>query len=390
MGIIKNELKKIFNIKSLVVLLVISLIIYKMFIRFHIEVFPNGRPTGDVYNIAKEFIEENGINASEVGVQYFINLKEKYEEEANNYLLNNETAQELGISNYEELKEAADIKKGDDDSERDIKASKLESNIMFEEQVGVFWRISGINSFIGSYERINKSDSILSEKQNQRINEIANKKSYRDVFPYFIFENYNAFIFNSTALIVISIIFLLAAIFTKDKHRNLEQLQYTSKRGRKLYKDKIITSLIASAIIVTVELSILFFLYLTRENTVEMFYNANINSWLNYALNWFNLTFKEYIFLTIALVYVFSLSLSLVIAFVSRKCSRYITLIGFSLLLTIGFFKLVTTETLVWRGIGWIYRPKFLDIGFLIAMAIIGLLLVFIQNKKEKRTSILN
>lgn len=205
-----------------------------------------------------------------------------------------------------------------------------------------------------------------------------------------VLENYNGFIFNSTALRVISIIFLLAPIFTKDKHRNLEQIQYTTKRGRKLYKDKIIASLIVSGIIVTVELGALFSLYLTRENTVEMFYNSSINSWLTVGFNWFDLTFKEYIFVTIALIYIFSLCLSLLISFVSRKCSRYITLIGISLLLVIVFFKLVTTEFLFGGGVGWIYKPKFLIIGFSNIMAVIGLILVLAQNRNEKKRSVLN
>ena len=161
-------------------------------------------------------------------------------------------------------------------------------------------------------------------------------------------------------------------------------------RGRKLYKDKIITSLISSLIIVTMELGVLFFLYLTRENIVEMFYNSSINSWLGRGFYWFDLTFKEYIFITISLIYIFALCLSLFIAFISRKCSRYITLIGFSLLLTIGFFKLVTMEGLVFGGLGWIYKPKFLVLGFLIIMAVLGSLLIIIQSKNEKKRSVLS
>ncbi|WP_291627758.1 hypothetical protein [Clostridium sp.] len=390
MRIIRNELKKIFNIKSLLVLLVITFIIYYMFIRFNIEVFPNGRPTGDIYDIAKEFIEEEGINTSEVGIDYFLNLKEKYKEEANNYLLNNPVAKEIGITTYEEFQESGDIKGESYDNENNIKANELHDNIMFEEQVDVFWKLQAVNSMIIKYDNFNRIDTHISEQQNERINEIINSKSYRDVLPSEVLENYNGFIFNSTALVLISIIFLLAPIFTKDKHRNLEQIQYTTKRGRKLYKDKIITSLISSLIIVTMELGVLFFLYLTRENIVEMFYNSSINSWLGRGFYWFDLTFKEYIFITISLIYIFALCLSLFIAFISRKCSRYITLIGFSLLLTIGFFKLVTMEGLVFGGLGWIYKPKFLVLGFLIIMAILGSLLIIIQSKNEKKRSVLS
>lgn len=389
MRILKNELKKIFNIKSLVVLLVISLVIYKMFIRFHIEVFPNGSASNE-YDIAKEFIEEEGINASEVGIDYFINLKEKYRNEANNYLLNDPLAKELGISTYEEFQDRRSIKGENNDDEDSIKANELGDRVIFEEQVDSFWKLQAVNKIISKYTNYNRSDSPLTEEQNQRISEIINSESYRDVIPDEVLSNYNGFIFNSAALTVISIIFLLAPIFTKDKHKNLEQIQYTTKRGRKLYKDKIITSLIASVIIVTIELGVLFFLYLTRENTVEVFYNSSINSWLIRGLYWFDLTFGEYIFVTIALIYILSICLALIISFISRKCSRYITLIGISLLLTILFFKLITWERLVFGGFGWIYMPKFLIIGFLVTMTIIGIILVLIQNRNEKKRSILN
>ena len=385
MGIIKNELKKIFNIKSLLVLSVISFVIYKMFISFYIDHFPNGRPAVDIYDIAKRFIEEEGINTSEIGVQYFLNLEKEYEEEADNYILNNKVAQELGVSSRKELKEL--IYSGTENSK---KAAEFNDSIIFEEPVDAFWKLEGISYFIEQYDRIIGNDTSLSEEQNERIDKIINSESYRDVIPEFILENYNGFIFNSTALILISIIFLLAPIFTKDKHRNLEQIQYTTKRGRKLYKDKIIASLIASGIIVTVELSILFFLYLTRENTVEVFYNSSINSWLVFGFRWFDLTFKEYIFVVIALVYILSISVSLFIAFISRKCNRYISLTGISLLLTLVFFKLVTAETLIWGGVFNIYTPKFLVIGFLAIMAVIGIILILVQNRNEKKRSVLN
>lgn len=391
MRIIQNELKKIFNIKSILVILVISFVIYDMFISFHINIFPNGRR--DVYDIAKKLVEEKGINISGVELDYFFNLQKEYKDEANNYLKENKVAQEVGITTYEEFQEASRIDKTkNDEDENDRKMAELHNNIMFDEQVDCFWKLQAVDYFISMYNCGNRSDnfSSLSQKQKDRISVIESSGDYKDVLPKSAFENYNGFIFNSTILIVISIIFLLAPIYIKDEHRNLEQIQYTTKRGRKLYKDKIITALISSVIIVTAELGILFFLYLSRENTVEMFYNASISSWCSMGFYWFDLTFKQYIFVTIALVYIFSLALSLLIAFISRKCSRYITLIGICLLLTIALFKLVTLEFLLWFGIGWIHKPKFLIAGFLLIMSSLGILLVSIRNKNEKKRSILN
>lgn len=236
MGIIKNELKKVFNIKSLVVLVVISLVIYKMFISFHIEFFPNGRPTGDIYDVAKRFIEDEGINTSKAGVQYFIDLEKEYDKEVDNYLLNDEEAKEIGVSNLKELNEL--VYSNTENSERAI---KLKDKIVFEEPLDAFWKLEGVSYFIERYDWVGKNTKSDSEARDRRINEIVNSKTYRDMIPDLVLENYNGFIFKSTALMVISIIFLLAPIFTKDRHRNLESLQYTTKRGRKLYKDKIIT-----------------------------------------------------------------------------------------------------------------------------------------------------
>ncbi|MGL5151414.1 MAG: hypothetical protein ACRC7N_12675 [Clostridium sp.] len=220
------------------------------------------------------------------------------------------------------------------------------------------------------------------------IENIQNSKGYNDILPEEVFSNFSLFIFWSAVLVMISVMFLVAPIFTKDKHRKLEYLQYTSKRGRRLYKDKVQGALLAALIIVTVELGVLFSLFLTRDNTIEMFYNSSVNSWMNNTMLWHDFTLREYMIFAVVLVYILSFGVALVSSYISRKSSRYITLIGVSMVVTLGLFKVMTIETVMWNGIGSIYRGRFLVEGFVLVLLFVGGGLMAFRYKKEKRISI--
>ncbi|MDU1313702.1 hypothetical protein ACT1UF_12720 [Clostridium septicum] len=392
MNIIINELKKIFNIKSILVVGVICFLIYQMFIEFHIKIFPNGYPDTDTYEIAKRIVEEKGVLPKE-GLEYLRGIENEYKIKATEYLKENKLAQELGITNYDEYADKVNnIHKKHYESENDMdkKINQLYDDIMFVNKVDAYWNLQGIEGFIMRVrgKKITDNMESLSKSQINRLNEIINSESYNDVLPELVFSNYNEFIINSAILILISVVFFIAPIFTKDKHNKLEYIQYSTKRGRKLYKDKILTSLIATFIIATVELGGLFYLYLTRENTVEMFYNSSINSIFRYKMNWFDVNFKEYIILCVVLVYIFAFAISLITCYISRKSDRYITLTGICILLAILLTSILRSNYMVYSGLGDLYIPRFFIEGILLIILLVGVTLISLRYRKEKRINI--
>jgi len=191
------------------------------------------------------------------------NFKSIYNEkvkEADKYIKEHKEFSEIGIENYNEFRKAGAL-------------------IIQQYQKGAF----------SVYE-------FPTTKQIARIKETINNKSDTSVFSCVIFDNYNDLIFCVSMTILLSIIFMISPIFLKDNKRNITSLQYTTKRGRKLFKSKVVAGIISAFIISTIQLICMFILY--SHNNVGMFFNSNINSSTS-SLSWYDLTFIQYIVITI-------------------------------------------------------------------------------------------
>lgn len=240
MRIILNEVKKIFTLKKILILLIGSLVIYNLFIGFWIEHFPNGRPEGDSYRISSKMIEDYGNNMDDKEFEDFKKFYIEKIEEANRYLQSREDFREEGIITYDDY-ENMDIL-------RNKKHKKLHSSVVFEEEVDTFWELPVIESMIDNYENINSNMNIGETEQ-------------KDILPWFLFHNYYSFIEGAIILVIVSVILVILPVFLKDKQSKVTHLQYTSKTGRNVFKYKIIASLISTFLVITIELVILFLMY---------------------------------------------------------------------------------------------------------------------------------
>ena len=144
MTIILNELKKIFNIKFILLFILITLIMYFLFIEFDIKYFPNGRPSLDIYNIFVDMKDSYGEFMDE---EEFEDFKRKYEEtkkEADEYIQSRKDFRELGITNYDEFIDM------DDTTNKEFK--KLRDDVIFNKRIDVFWELPCREEYIRAYE----------------------------------------------------------------------------------------------------------------------------------------------------------------------------------------------------------------------------------------------
>ncbi len=380
MKVVLNEIKKIFSLKMVSVLMVISIIMYFLFISFYIEHFPNGRPELDYYNVGVEMINNYGEEIDEKEFEHFKDTYNKQVEEANRYLQSKKEFVDEGITTYEKFKNM------DQDIE---KLNNLHSYIFFEVKSDVFWQLQAREQLIENYkhkdEWMESTYETINEKQEKRIKEIASSGNYESIFPYLIFENYNALIKYVAMLVIISIIFMISPIFLKDKMNKVNLLQYTSKNGRNLFKKKVTSGLIASFVITTIQLLCFFIAY--SFNNVEMFFNSNINSAFGSYLFWYDLTFIQYIGITVIAVYILSFVIVLIVMFISSIVNNYITLIGVQVPIIFIISKLL--PHIIGR-ITDIYLPKYFIPITYFSLIIIGIVLITIRWKKEKTLDIVN
>ncbi|EGT2192701.1 hypothetical protein ACV3P9_01785 [Clostridium perfringens] len=378
MRIIINEIKKLFNLKILLILGLIVFIIWKIFISFWIEVFPNGSET-PTFNLSVQMLKDYGTTMDEKEFEDFKEKSALIEKEADEYLKGDKEAQELGIKSYRELIESLDKEKIDE----------LHSKIYFKDNVYLFWEMGARDSIILSYENhLNRKAELYSSEPNKykRLKELEKGDQLKSVLSYVTFSNYDSLITNFSILVVVTLAFIISPIFLGDEKNKVNLLQYSSKTGRKIGSKKVISAMITAFGISTLELIVLFLMYIP--NDTLQFWNCSINSRFNYMVSWFDLTFGQYIMLTILVIYIITFVVTSVSLFVSSKVKNYVALIGVQVPILGALIMFLDNIGL--NHMTTINSPKYIPIIAYVVFIIISILLIINLLKNEKNRDVLN
>lgn len=378
MDIILNELKKIFNIKSVILLVLINIVMYFLFIEFEITYFPNGRPALNIYNM---FVEMESSYGEFMDEEEFEDFKLKYEEaikEADEYIQSREDFKRAGINSYEDFANM-------DHENEDL--YELYRDVVFKKKIDVFWELPWREEYISYYK--NKEELMMAqaknEKQELRIKEILEKDLETSVFNDVIFYNYNELIKSVAKTILLSVMFLITPIYLRDNKDKVNYLQYTSKTGRSIFKKKIIAGLLASFILVTLQFICFFIMYST--NNTSMFFNCNINSIYNTITSWYDLTFIQYIALTVIGTYILAFVFTLIPMLVSSISKNYITAIAIQLPIALFAFTILLRYLIHYMTNIW-YSKYFTGILYMI-LIFISTISIIIRWKREKKADII-
>lgn len=368
--IILNEIKKIFELKSILIVSMITFVIYHLSISFYVDHFPNGRPQLDVYNVSVEMLEDYGDSMDDDEFEDFKNIYNKQVKQADKYLKEDKDAIKAKITNYEEFRN----KHGD-----------LNSKILFEKEVDLFWELEAREWFIETYEHKEQTKEGIyqrsNEKQRERVSEILKSDEINSVLPQMVMENYIDYIKNVAFLIMLSIMFMISPIYLRDKRNDLSYLQYSSKTGRNLFKKKIIAGLLSSFIIITVQLALFMLIY--SSNRIGIFLNSSTLSIFNWIdIRWFDTTFIQYIVLTILGVYLLGFIITMLVMFISSIVSNYISVIGIQIpLIIINGYIFIKYLILMLMSI---HLPKYSGVLSYLFLLVISMLLISIRWRREK------
>lgn len=382
MRIIINEIKKLFNLKILLILGLIVFIICKIFISFWVEFFPNGSET-PTFNLSVQMLKDYGTTMDEKEFEDFKEKSALIEKEADEYLKGDKEAQELGIKSYRELRESLDKRKTDE------KVEALHSKIYFKDNVYLFWEMQSRESLIASYENpLNRKAEVYSSKPNKykRLKELEKGDQLKSVLSYVTFLNYDSLITNFSILVVVTLAFIISPIFLRDEKNKVNFLQYSSKTGRKIGSKKVISAMITAFGISTLELIVLFLMYIP--NDTLQFWNCSINSKFNYMVSWFDLTFGQYIMLTILVIYIITFVVTSISLFVSSKVKSYVALIGVQVPILGALIMFLDNIGL--NHITTINYPKYIPLIAYVVFIIISILLIINLLKNEKNRDVLN
>lgn len=375
MRVLWNELKKILTWKMLVLLVLLNSVLYFLLIEFDIEYFPNG---SDIYsyNIGIEMIEKYGTTMDE---DEFIDFKKTYDDEvkmADDYLQSREEYVDVGLETYEKFREY-------DWVNRSSKANELRDDLFFNQSTDLFWKLQAREELLSFYEYKETITEEFNNRQKKRFEELVTQEKF-GVYPSSAIDNFQRFIANVGIAILFSVVLVISPTILKDRSRQLVPIQYTTKKGRDLFRTKIYAGVIATFVVITVLLTVYFSLY--SLNNTSMFFDVRVNTFIG-NVSWFDPTFFQFILLCIAGIYIIGLVFGLLSMAFSSLVPNMVSLIGIQIpfvvgFLIIGLYPLLPDMITIWN-------PKWLSLISYCAMIIIVIIFTAILWKREKKLDIL-
>ncbi|SFQ40147.1 hypothetical protein [Salibacterium halotolerans] len=371
MKLLGYEMKKLMNWKIIGLVVIISAVFYQLFMAFDFEYFPNGKNKLHTFMISREMITEYG---QEMNEQEFSDFQQTYRgevEKANQYLQSNEEFAEAGISTYEQFTKSS---------------NELRDKVMFDRDVDVFWELQAREGIMNQYELRTKMPHIPegNEKERKRIQEVKNSGGMKTILPNEVVSNYNSLISSLAVLIVLSVMIVVSRVHITEEKSHMRMLQYTTHKGRYLFKTKIAASCLSAFFITAVHLAVFFMLY--RTNHTGIFLDSRLHSFLHFKFYWIEFSFLGYILTTVGAVFILSFITAAVALFISRMVSRYITLVGGHIPMAVILIFLIS-QYLVYYLLTTDY-PMYLTITTYAGLIAVSTFLLVYRWTKEKRMDI--
>ncbi|MBM7578547.1 hypothetical protein [Jeotgalibacillus terrae] len=313
------ELKKIFSWKLILLLGIVNFLLFYLLLDSRLEYFPNGRPAKDLYAIEKQLIPLYGAQINEEEYQDIKRLYEERVRVADKIFASDPEAKELGISNYQDFRQI-ELNQGE--------LADYSSNLKFYEVKDILWELQAWESLIEGYESREESlegdiaqTTGARQEVFQRLLENETYSFYSDVVTM-DFKNYKT---NLAIIVWISVAILLSLVYVRDTRAKLVPLQYTSKEGRATYKVKWWAGMTAATVL-SVALT-LFYMALYWTNGTQTHFGLPLSSF-GWFTHWYDMTFLQYIVLSIGMIFFFSLLLSGLSLAISTMAPNTIVLIG--------------------------------------------------------------
>lgn len=328
MRILKYELKKIWHPGVLVVLAILGVVFGYLFLEMPLKYFPNGHPMKEQYEQMKQWTKKYGTTLEEN--EYKDAQKEVQEliARADTMIKKEERFSKEGITTYKRLEDARSAllcMEGEEEKE----PQEWENLLYSQEFDWIGYQIDTLSSMLYSYniryERLEKQKENQTAVQQKRIDDLIQNRKMDGIMPYEAMGNINEYSCWAITFILLSVLILLAPVVTHDRLTNMQQLQWSSKQGRKVLGTQLGAVLLSTTILVIIELVILIGAYSTLGT--QFFWNNPIHTFEYAQIFWFDLTYGQYVICMIGIAIILSLGMAGIAFVISRYSRHYISLL---------------------------------------------------------------
>lgn len=384
MSIFWMELKKLFSWPIIGLIIVLNVLLYWLLIEFEITYFPNGRPWNDIFIIEQEMIEKYGEKIDEEEMDDFKFIYDERVKEANAFLQAYPLAVEKGITTYAQYQQSREV-----DAPNVEEGDALSSAILFDDKVDLFWELESRKGIIDNYEYryqvFSSDEGYRSQKEQMRVEEmIANEK-----FQYYsnlVIRNFNLIASYVLTTILFSLAVLLSPIFLRDKLKGIVPLQYTSAQGRNVFRIKWLVGFTALFLVTTMLLIIYSSIYWT--NATYPYFSLPLFT-MSYHIYWYDITFGQFIILTIIAIYLLCFLFGAITMFFSAICTNYLIQVS-SQILSISAFILFVMPICLELIISTKYLPWVVPIIYIVFIMIVLFIRKWIIHRENRRDILIN
>lgn len=344
MNMILCELKKIWNLKIILAIILFGAMFYLMFMDSYARNYPSEHPTPEAVAFSAILIERYGNTITKDEMEEFYNeMHPGLVVQANAIIAGDPAAIEQGITDYASLFAFDDYMWSHQDEFYDEYGEPLSTYEGFfaarykwwndPEYGRVLFKLQALESLRDGYNGFNDSD--FKERMieysdtdllRQRWHEIYETGESKSIIPWGLDLNLVSYTMNLSLLVVFTVIILHSPLITSDRLRNMRLLQYSSKSGRGLLGKQFATVVLSSMILTTALILISGALYST--NGTHIFWDSYMSSFTASFIISIPLTYGQYVIALVIMLYLLGIAVSAISFVLSRLCSNYISLIA--------------------------------------------------------------
>ncbi|MBD5087345.1 MAG: hypothetical protein HDT30_00820 [Clostridiales bacterium] len=324
MRILKYELKKIWHPGVLVALAILGVVFGYLFLEMPLKYFYE-QYEKEQYEQMKQWTKKYGTTLEE---NEYTDVQKEFQEliaRADTMIKKEERFSKEGITTYEDLSRALLC------IEEEVEREPQEwENLLYSEEFDrIGYQIDNFYDMLFCYDiRYQYFEEKKENKtavQQKRIDDLIQNRKLDGIMPFGAMGNINEYSRWAITFILLSILILLAPVVTRDRLTNMQQLQWSSKQGRKVLITQLGAVLLSTAILVIIELVIFIGVYSTLGT--QFFWNNPIHTFEYAQIFWFDLTYGQYVICMIGITIVLSLGMAGIAFVLSRYSRHYISLL---------------------------------------------------------------
>lgn len=342
-SLMMEEMKKIWRPGIVLALVVLGFVYYTMFLEFYVDYFPNGAQNAGILLAGEELVQNYGTSISAEEMSDFEKTLPALHKEADRIVRESELGKKYDLTTYEEYtafcqeagREASAQGTSADLNETYADSMRLRSYLQGEETgniegrlYGAFWMSKAYRAretYGADLETDDKKTYSNQEAAHIQAAFFGSGQMWQNVLPFEVPQTIGAYTGYLLIFICLSICMLLAPLLVHDRMSRMLPLQYSSKRGRRIYNSQLAAVLLTAFLITTAELAV--FGWLLSGHGTAVFYPCRMYSFAVMQFCFPNWTHGTWCMVLAALCYLTAFGTAGIVFFLSGTCGNYIVML---------------------------------------------------------------